>query len=71
LITKKEGRPVVIEDNVWIGMNCIILKGTRIGKGTIIGAGSVVRESIPPYSIAIGNPARVVKSFHPSRDEEI
>lgn len=61
LITEKKGSPVIIEDNVWIGLNCIILKGVRIGEGSIIGAGSVVREDIPPYSVALGNPAKVVK----------
>ena len=61
LKTIKEGRPVVIEDNVWIGLNCIILKGVTIGHGSIIGAGSVVRKTIPPYSIVMGNPAIVVK----------
>lgn len=61
LVTRKEGIPIVVEDNVWIGLNCIVLKGVRIGEGSIIGAGSVVRDSIPRYSIAIGNPAVVVK----------
>jgi maltose O-acetyltransferase len=50
----------VIEDNVWIGANCILLTGTFIGMGSVIGAGSVVRSAIPPFSIAAGNPARVV-----------
>lgn len=55
--------PVVIEDNVWIGMNSIILKGVTIGKGSIVAAGSVVTKSIPPYSIVAGNPARIVKKL--------
>jgi acetyltransferase-like isoleucine patch superfamily enzyme len=53
---------VIIEDDVWIGFNSTILKGVRIGKGSIIGACSVVTKDIPPYSIAIGNPAKVIKS---------
>lgn len=53
--------PVVIEDDVFIGARVIILKGVTIGKGSTIGAGSVVAKSIPPYSIAAGNPARVVR----------
>jgi acetyltransferase-like isoleucine patch superfamily enzyme len=65
LKTKKDGIPVVIEDNVWIGLNCIILKGVKIGQGSIIGAGSVIRKSIPPYSIVMGNPAIVVKTLNP------
>jgi len=52
--------PVVIEDDVFIGARSIILKGVTIGRGSVIGAGSVVPKSIPPFSIAVGNPAKVV-----------
>ncbi len=55
--------PIVIEDFVFIGARCIILKGVTIGKGSTIGAGSVVTKSIPPNSIAAGNPARVIKKI--------
>lgn len=55
--------PVVIEDDVFIGTQTIILKGSRIGRGAVIGAGSVVAGNIPPNAIVAGNPARVVKSF--------
>lgn len=53
-------RPVVIEDDVFIGARAIVLKGVTIGRGSIVGAGAVVARSIPAYSIAVGNPARVV-----------
>jgi len=53
--------PIVVEDDVWIGMDAIILSGSKIGKGCVIGAGAVVSGEIPPYSIAIGNPCRVIK----------
>lgn len=53
--------PVVIEDDVWIGTGAVVTKGVRIGKGAIIGANSVVTRDIPPYTIAAGVPARVVK----------
>jgi len=53
-------RPVTIEDDVWIGERCIIMKGVTIGRGSIISAGSVVTRSIPPGKIAMGHPARVV-----------
>ena len=52
---------VVIEDDCWIGAKVIILDGVTIGQGCVIGAGAVVTGSIPPYSVAVGNPARVVK----------
>lgn len=51
----------VIEDDVWIGANCVILGGVKIEKGAVIGAGSVVTKHIPSYAIAVGNPARVIK----------
>lgn len=53
--------PIIIEDDVFIGMQCLILKGVTIGKGSVIGAGSVVTKNVPAYSIVAGNPARVIK----------
>lgn len=55
---------VVINDGVWLGNNVIVLPGVHIGKKSIIGAGSVVTKDIPPYSIAVGNPARVIKRYN-------
>jgi acetyltransferase-like isoleucine patch superfamily enzyme len=52
---------VIIEDNVWIGMNVLILKGVRIGANSVIGAGSVVSRSVPPNCVAAGAPATVVR----------
>jgi hypothetical protein len=52
--------PIRIGRDVWLGSNAIVLPGVEIGSYSIIGAGSVVSKSIPPYSIAVGNPARVV-----------
>jgi acetyltransferase-like isoleucine patch superfamily enzyme len=54
--------PVIIEDDVWIGAGVHITKGVKIGKGSVIGAGSVVTTNIPPYSIAVGVPCRVIKT---------
>jgi acetyltransferase-like isoleucine patch superfamily enzyme len=54
---------VVIEDNVWIGFDCCVLPGVRIGEGSVVGARSVVVEDIPPYTIAAGNPARAVRGL--------
>lgn len=59
-------KPVIIEDNVWIGINSIILKGVRIGKNSVIGAGSVVARDIPPNCVVAGNPARAIKSLDKS-----
>ncbi len=56
--------PVVIEDNVWLGEFVSVLPGVTIGKGSIIGSMSVVCKNIPPFSIAVGSPARVVKKYN-------
>lgn len=64
--------PIVIEDEAWIGARCIIAKGVTIGRGAIIGAGSVVVKSVPPFTLAAGNPARAIKpvdSWRGSSDE--
>jgi len=58
--------PVVIGDNVWIGLNAIVLKGVTIGNNSVIGANSVVTKSIPPNVIAAGNPCRVVRELKES-----
>jgi maltose O-acetyltransferase len=54
-------KPVVIEDNVWIGSKVVILPGVRIGSRAVIGAGSIVTKNIPPRCVAAGNPARVLR----------
>lgn len=56
-------KPVVFEDNVWIGDSAIICKGVRIGKNSIIGAGAVVTKDVPPNSVFAGNPAVLVKKL--------
>lgn len=54
-------KPIVIEDDVWIGAHAIVLPGVTIGRGSVIGAGAVVTNDIPAYSVAVGIPARIVK----------
>jgi acetyltransferase-like isoleucine patch superfamily enzyme len=56
-------KKVVIGNNVWLGENISILPGVNIGHGSIIGANSVVTKNVPENSIAVGNPARVIKQF--------
>ena len=58
-----EESPVIIGDDVWVGCNCTILKGVKIGNGSIIGAGSVVTKDVPAGVMAAGNPARVIKNL--------
>ena len=55
--------PIVIEDDVWIGARVIVLRGSIIGRGSVIGANSLVKGEIPPYSLAAGSPARVVRKL--------
>lgn len=55
---------ITIEDEVWIGANCVVTIGVTIGRHSIIGAGSVVTKDIPPYCIAVGNPAKVIKKYN-------
>jgi acetyltransferase-like isoleucine patch superfamily enzyme len=57
--------PVIIEDDVFIGMNCLILKGITLGKGCVVGAGSVVTRDVPPEMIVGGNPAKVIGKVYP------
>lgn len=55
--------PVIIEDDVFIGMRTLVLKGVTIGRGSVIGAGSVVTRSLPPEVVAAGNPAKIIREL--------
>lgn len=57
-------KPVIIEENVWLGEFVSVLSGVTIGKGAIVGANSVVSRSLPPYVIAVGIPAKVIKKYN-------
>lgn len=59
--------PVVIEDGCFLGEGCVILKGVKIGTRSVIGANAVVTKDIPPYSVACGNPAKVIKTIYKGR----
>jgi acetyltransferase-like isoleucine patch superfamily enzyme len=58
-----EPKPIHIKDNVWLGLNTVVLKGVAIGENTIIGANSLVTKDIPANVIAAGNPCRVIKKI--------
>jgi len=57
------GRPIVIEDKVWIGINSTILPGVTVGYGSIVGANSVVTHDVSPYTVVGGNPAKFIKEI--------
>jgi maltose O-acetyltransferase len=61
--TLELGRPITIGDDCWIGGGSVICPAVTIGPGCVIGAGSVVTKDIPAYSLAVGNPARVIKNL--------
>jgi acetyltransferase-like isoleucine patch superfamily enzyme len=58
-----EAKPINIERNVWIGFDACVLPGVTIGEGAIVGARSVVTTSVPPFTIAAGNPARIIREM--------
>lgn len=66
--TNDTNHDIIIEEEVWIAANVTLLDGVHIGRGANIGAGSVVRHSIPPYAIVIGNPCKII-GFVYSPDE--
>lgn len=63
-------KPILIKTGAWIGANVCVLPGVTIGKYAVVGAGSVVTKNIPDYTVAVGNPARVIQTLDESRFEE-
>jgi acetyltransferase-like isoleucine patch superfamily enzyme len=61
--------PIRIGPNVWIGFDACILPGVEIGEGSVVGAKSVVTESVPPFTVVAGNPARVIRQLNPEEKE--
>lgn len=55
-----EDKDIIVEEDVWIGANVTLLAGVKVGRGATIAAGAVCTKSIPPYAIALGNPAKVI-----------
>ena len=64
----ESAKPITIKKDVWIGGNVVILPGVTIGENSVIGAGSVVTKDIPDNSVAVGNPARVIRSNNNKKD---
>ena len=56
-------KPITIKNNCWLASNVVVCGGVTIGEGCVIGAGSVVTRDIPPYSLAAGNPCRVIRKI--------
>jgi len=63
-------QPIVIEDDCWIASGAIILAGVTVGRGSVVAAGSVVTHDVPPYSVAAGSPARVLRSRRENSSRE-
>lgn len=61
-----QARPIRIERNVWIGFDACVLPGVTVGEGSVVGARSVVVEDVPPYCVAVGNPARIIRKLDPA-----
>ena len=60
-------KPVVLEDDVWLGMNAVVLPGVRIGKHSVVGTGAVVTKDVPPFTVVGGVPAKVVRTLDPAQ----
>lgn len=65
---KTQTKQITISDDVWIGANSVITAGVTLGKHCVIGAGSVVTKDIPPFTVAVGNPARIIKTYNPESE---
>lgn len=64
-------KPIVIEENVWIGFGAIILPGVTIGRGAVIGSKTIVSKDVPPYAVVVGSPCRVIKLLEANDTDEV
>ncbi|MBE9513736.1 MAG: acyltransferase [Chloroflexi bacterium] len=62
---------IVIEDDVWLGMGVKVMDGVRIGRGAVVGAGAVVTQDIPPYGVAVGVPARIIRKRDVEKPQDV
>ena len=63
-------RPIVLQDNVWVGFDAVVLPGVRVGRGSVVGCKTIVFEDVPPYAVVVGSPARIVRYLEPDDTEE-
>jgi tetrahydrodipicolinate N-acetyltransferase len=63
VVEPPSAQPVIIEDDVLIGANCVVLEGVKVGKGAVVAAGAVVIDDVPPNTVVAGTPARVIKEI--------
>ncbi len=63
-------RPVTLEDNVWLGFDSVVLPGVTVGRGAIVGCKTIVIEDVEPYTVVVGDPARVVRRLDPDDTRE-
>lgn len=64
-----EKKKIIIGDGCWLGANVVVTAGVTVGKHCIIAAGSIVTKNIPDYSVVVGNPARVIKTYDPTQND--
>jgi acetyltransferase-like isoleucine patch superfamily enzyme len=62
------GKGIVIEDGAWIGGGAVILDGVRVGRGAVVGANAVVTRDVPPHTVVVGSPAKIVKELNAAAD---
>jgi acetyltransferase-like isoleucine patch superfamily enzyme len=60
------GRPVTIEENVWVGFDSVIMPGVTLGRGCVIGSRTVIDTDVPPYAVVVGSPPRIIRYLEPT-----
>jgi maltose O-acetyltransferase len=66
-----EPKPVVIEENVWVGFEAMILPGVTIGRGAVIGSKTLISSDVPEYAVVVGNPSRIIRYLEPTDTQEV
>jgi acetyltransferase-like isoleucine patch superfamily enzyme len=61
-LSREHSQPIVVEEDCWLGMNSVVMPGIKIGRGCVVGSNAVVTRDLPPYSVAVGSPARIVRN---------